>query len=106
MYFRAISLNEKVHRRLPFLDELVLQCSQIRSRPKVAKKNITSVSTWHYNNQNAILDKEVAYIEHSNDLFSMVPKIKSSLRAFLERSRRFRLLSFWRKSLTGLTHQN
>lgn len=84
----------------------MLQCSQIRGRPQVPKKDVISISNWFYNNHNAILDKEAAYIEHSGDLVSLVPKLKSSLRAFLERSRRFRLSSFWRKSPIGLTHHD
>ena len=78
-------------------DELVLQHSQLQARPQVPKKDVTSLQNWFYNNKDAILNAETEYANHTSDLFSLVPSIKTPLRSFLERSRRFRLLSLWRE---------
>ena len=78
-------------------DDLVLQHSQLRARPKVPKKDIISLENWFYNHSNAILPAETEYIKHPSDLFTLVPASKSPLRLFLERSRHFRLLKLWQK---------
>ena len=79
------------------VDDLVLQHSQIRARPKVPKKDIISLENWFYNHKNAILPAETEYINRPSDLFTLVPASKSPLRLLLERSRRFRLLRIWRQ---------
>ena len=84
-------------------DDLVLQHSQLRARPKVPKKDINSLETWLYNHANPILPAETEYLKHPSDLFSLVPASKSPLRLFLERSRRFRLLKLWRKEPSDTT---
>ena len=78
-------------------DDLVLQHSQLKARPPVPKKDISSVKNWLYNKENAILEPETEYIERSSDLFSVVPKAKSPLRVLLEHSNRFRLLKLWQE---------
>lgn len=80
-----------------FLDELILQHSQIRTRPPVPNKDICSLENWFYNNGNAILAEETDYIKHHSDLFSLVPTPKSPLRSLLERSSHFRLLRLWQR---------
>lgn len=80
-----------------FLDELVLQHSQLRARPPVPKKDICSLENWFYNNGNAILAEETGYIKHHSDLFPLVPISKSPLRSLLERSSHFRLLRLWQR---------
>ena len=77
-------------------DELALQHSQIQARPQVLKKDIDSLKSWFYNKENAILEAETEYINHTADLFSLVPSSKTPLRSFLEQSRHFRLLGLWR----------
>ena len=78
-------------------DDLVLQHSQLRARPKVPKKDIESLENWLHNHSTAILPAETEYIKRRSDLFTLVPASKSPLRLFLERSRHFRLLKLWRK---------
>lgn len=77
--------------------ELVIQHSNIRSRPRVQDKDATSISNWFHNHQHAILTDETEYINHISDLFSMVPKTKAPLRRLLERSSRFRMARMWRR---------
>ena len=78
-------------------DDLVLQHSQLKARPPVAEKDVSSLENWFYNNGNAILENETEYIKRSSDLFSVVPKSKSPLRVLLEHSHRFRLLKLWQE---------
>ena len=86
------------------VDDLVLQHSQLRARPKVPRKDINSLETWFdYNHKTAIHPPETKYIKHPSDLFTLVPASKSPLRLFLERSRRFRLLKFWRQKPSDST---
>jgi hypothetical protein len=78
-------------------DDLVQQYSQVRSRPKAPQKSIQSISNWFANHENAILEEETDYIQKTHDLFQVVPRQTSQLRAFLEQSSRFRLMSIWEK---------
>jgi hypothetical protein len=81
-----------------FLDELVLQHSQFRSRPKVPAKDVSSLQNWHENNPTAIHPQEISYIKKTSDLVALNPKSpKTALRDFLERSQHFRLHRFWSK---------
>ena len=80
----------------------MLQHSQLRARPLVPLRDQQSVSNWLYNKENAIDESEIAFVDQRSDLFSMVPKSKSSLRRLLERSRHFRLARFWRIAPTRL----
>ena len=84
-------------------DELVLQHSQLRARPKVPKKDIRSLDNWLYNNSYPISLAETEYLKRPSDLFTLVPASKSPLRLFLERSRHFRLLKLWRKKPSDST---
>ncbi|KAK0514330.1 hypothetical protein JMJ35_002947 [Cladonia borealis] len=85
-------------------NDLVLQHSQLRARPKVPRKDINSLETWFdYNHKTAIHPPETKYIKHPSDLFTLVPASKSPLRLFLERSRRFRLLKLWRQKPSDST---
>ena len=88
-------------------DDLVLQHSQLKAHPPVAKKDLSSLENWFYNNGNAILEAETDYIKRSSDLFSVVPKSKSPLRVLLEHSRRFRLLKLWQdENVDGTVHSD
>jgi hypothetical protein len=97
---RAYSNCSQVRRNywLILTDELVLQHSALRARPRVAQKDIASVSNWFYNHNNAIHPAETEYINSYEDLFSIVPKFKTPLRRLLETSSRFRLARLWRKA--------
>lgn len=74
----------------------MIQHSQIRARPQVPKRDVCSIDNWFHNNGNAILEAEMQYTKHPSDLFSLVPASKTPLRLFFERSRHFRMLSFWK----------
>ncbi|KAM0798784.1 hypothetical protein BDR22DRAFT_808348 [Usnea florida] len=67
-------------------NDLVLQHSQLKTRPPVPKKDVSSLETWFNNKGNAILEAETEYIKHPSDLFSVAPKTKSPLRALLGNS--------------------
>ena len=85
------------------VDNLVLQHSQLRARPKVPRKDIISLENWLYNHPNAILPAETEYIKRPSDLFTLVPASKSPLRLLLERSSHFRLLKLWRQKPSDST---
>ena len=87
----------------PRVDDLVLQHSQLRARPKVPRKDIVSLENWFYNHPSAILPAETMYIKRPSDLFTLVPASKSPLRLLLERSSRFRLHKFWRQKPSDST---
>jgi hypothetical protein len=76
---------------------MVIQHSNLRSRPRVPEKDVASLSNWFHNHQNAILDEETQFISHRKDLIALVPKVKTPLRRLLERSSHFRLTRLWRK---------
>lgn len=79
-------------------DELILQHSQLRTRPAVPAKDISSLRNWHHNNPTAIHAQEITYIDHASDLMGLNPKPgKTRLREFLERSQHFRLHRWWAK---------
>jgi hypothetical protein len=59
--------------------------------------NVTSISNWLSNAQNALLDKEAAYISMTQDLVQLVPKSITPLRQLLEQSTSFRLSKLWAK---------
>lgn len=75
----------------------MLQQAQIKQQPKSSLDDIQSLRTWHSNHSNcAISEEEQSYLHYPKDLFSLVPKEKSPLRRFLERSRNFRSYRLWR----------
>jgi hypothetical protein len=77
-------------------DELVIQHSQLRSRPKVSQTNVANIHNWLHNHQNAILDEEVAFTQQEDDLFAVVAKPKDPLRRLLEQFQRWFLFDFWK----------
>lgn len=92
-----LKLVRTIEEKLRAYNELLLQHSELRARPRVPPKDIESISNWSHNNHNAILKDGTEYITHSKDLIAVVPKPKTLLRQFLERSSHFRLLRLWRK---------
>jgi hypothetical protein len=80
----------------------VLLHADLRARPTVPQRNIDSIENWFYNHKNAIRDNEAQFINHTSDLFSLVPKSKSPLRRLLERSAQFRIFKYWRVERTDL----
>jgi hypothetical protein len=94
-----LSVLKRLEPKLRAYNDLVIQHSQLRRRPEVASKDIDSMANWFYNKPKAILDEEAQYIQKTDDLFAMVPKTKSPLRRFLERSSHFRFLRLWRQNI-------
>lgn len=88
-----------------YIDELVLQHSELRARSKVTAKNINSLQNWHYNNPTAINEPETKYIDNKKDLFALHTKSKNPLREWLEKSQRFRLMRLWIKP-TGTPNES
>lgn len=86
----------EIDRKLRAYNELVLQHSELRTRPKVPKKDQESLKNWFYNHYHeAIHPLEAKFVNYSDDLFAMVARPKMSLRQLLERSQHFRLFKFW-----------
>ncbi|ERF68124.1 hypothetical protein EPUS_06935 [Endocarpon pusillum Z07020] len=93
-----LDLIREIDKKLRAYNELIIQHSDLRSRPRVPQKDVASLANWFHNNQNAILEEETDFINHRKDLFAMVPKMKTPLRRVLEQSSHFRLTRLWRKS--------
>jgi hypothetical protein len=77
-------------------DEFMFYFSQLKARPPVPGKDSKSIGNWLENHMNAIQAEEAAYINHTSDLFSVVPKPKSPLRNLFEKSLHFRIFRPWR----------
>lgn len=88
---------DRIDKKLRAYNELVIQHSELRKRPRVADKDRNNLVNWFYNHGNAIATEESEYIQHSDDLFAIVPKLKTPLRRFMEKSRHFRLFRLWMK---------
>ena len=74
------------------IDEFVSIYSSLRTRPPAQSQEIQNVENWLLHRyRKAIFHSETDYIRHVNDLISIVPKIKTPLRRFLEQFRKFRL---------------
>lgn len=88
-------------------NELVLQHSELRTRLGVSKKDQRSLQNWFYNHDDqAILPQEAAFVNYSDDLFSVVARPKTPLRRLLERSRHFRLFKLWQTRPKGSPDEN
>lgn len=94
---RRLTLR-KINGKLVAYNKLVLQHAELRSRLGVPKKDQVSLQNWFHNHgDKAILPEEADFVNHSDDLFSMVAPTKTPLRRLLERSQRFRLFKLWQK---------
>jgi hypothetical protein len=82
---------------LTVVDELLIQHTTLRARPHVPERNISSISNWFYNTQNAIEEQETAYIKQPHDLVQLIPKSTTPLRRLLEKSTHFRHSKLWKK---------
>ncbi|KAI9867436.1 MAG: hypothetical protein M1813_008994 [Trichoglossum hirsutum] len=82
--------------KLKEYNDFIASYSTLRSRPPANPHEITNVKNWFYRYPAAILDSEAEYVNHTDDLMSIVPKIKTPLRSVLENIRGFRLSSIFR----------
>jgi hypothetical protein len=79
-------------------DTLILQQAELKKYPLASKKAVVSVQNWHENHGNLVIaPEEQEYLSHDLDLFPLARREKTPLRKLLERSRRFRIHSVWRK---------
>ncbi|OBT63849.1 hypothetical protein VE03_06580 [Pseudogymnoascus sp. 23342-1-I1] len=79
-----------------FSDTFIIQQSELRKYPQAYRQDLTSVRNWHHNHDNRVIaDEESDYLNHDQDLISIVAKEKTPLRRFLERSRKFRIFRLW-----------
>lgn len=82
-------------------DIFMLQQAQLKKFPSPSGRDIESIRVWHRNtNHYAIDGDEKSYLDEELDLFSLVPREKTSLRKLLDKSRVFRHLFLLRKSKT------
>jgi hypothetical protein len=97
IYSESSRCNIQDHVMLTFLkDNLLIQQSTLRKYQPVYRQDLKSVRNWHYNYDNRVIaDEEADYLNHDQDLIPVVPKEKTPLRRFLERSRKFRIFRFW-----------
>jgi hypothetical protein len=93
-----LDLIHVINTKSRWYNELVIQHSGPRRRLSVSRKDRNSVGYWFssYNTLNAA--EETDYIQHSEDLFAMVPKSKTPLRRFMEHLSHFRLFRLWMKA--------
>ncbi|GAB1217080.1 hypothetical protein ATERTT37_006303 [Aspergillus terreus] len=77
-------------------DRYLYRYIHFKTRASAGEKDITSLKNWFYNHDGAIMPEERTYID-KNDLFALVPKDRSPLRRFFERSSHFRLFKLWRQ---------
>ncbi len=77
-------------------DEFVLAHRQLRSDPRASDHEVKNVQNWLYNNNGPIHEKEACFIEADGDLVSLVPKVHTPLRRWLEKYDWFRLFGFFR----------
>lgn len=76
----------------------MLQQTQIKKHPTASAQDIRSLQNWHYNHQYRAIDTaEQAYLSHTRDLFSVIPKDRTPLRRLLEKSASFRIHWLWRE---------
>jgi hypothetical protein len=69
----------------------MIQQSQLKAYPQAYTPDVKSLRYWHANHGNlAIIPEEQSYLTHDSDLFCVVPKQKTPLRRFLDRSMAFR----------------
>jgi uncharacterized protein (DUF983 family) len=93
-----LDLIREIDQKLRAYNELAIQHSELRNRPPVAGKDRNNIVNWFSNHETAIAAEETEYIQHSEDLFAIVPKSKAPLRRFMEHSRHFRLFRLWMKA--------
>lgn len=77
-------------------DEFVLAHRQLRSDPRASSHEVKNVKNWFFNNNYPIHGEETHYINTDDDLVSLVPKVRTPLRRFLDLFVCFRLFLFFR----------
>lgn len=80
-------------------DEFVVSHSELRARPLAQVRQIQNILNWHQWNPNAILNEELSYINESEDLITVVPCPKSTLKYILERSQWFSTLPWMHRKI-------
>ncbi|RDL33932.1 Uncharacterized protein BP5553_08300 [Venustampulla echinocandica] len=89
-------LVEKIATKVAKYNEFILQQIEFKKYPQPFRQDLKSLRNWHHNHDNvAIATDEQAYLTHTQDLISVIPKEKTPLRRLLERSRKFRILPLW-----------
>jgi hypothetical protein len=78
-------------------DKFLIQVAEIGKWPTADKVNIRSLKTWHSNHPDAIAREETTYLDHTADLFRLLPRNAEPLRKFLERWDSFTFFTLWRK---------
>jgi hypothetical protein len=74
-------------------DEFLAAYMEFRARPRAQSHEICNIKNWHQEYEGAIEKEEANYIDNTDDLISIVPKVKTPLRRLLEKmsSRRWRI---------------
>ena len=80
-----------------FTDSFILQQAELKKYPTSKHQDVKSLENWHWNHNDCAIDpEEQKYLTHQHDLFSVVPREKTPLRRLLDRSKRFRIHSWWK----------
>ncbi|MCJ1248357.1 hypothetical protein MMC30_005574 [Trapelia coarctata] len=98
---RATTVRE-LKIKLKEYNEFVLLHSQVKERPPAHRQEIQNIDNWFYSNPGAICDPETDYINHTDDLITIIPKTKTPLRRGLERFQSFQLSSLFSTTPTNI----
>lgn len=83
----------ELYRSLDRYNKFLIQVAEIGKWPTAEKVNIRSLKTWHSHHPGAIAREETTYLDHTADLFRLLPRNAEPLRKFLERWDRFTFFS-------------
>lgn len=78
------------------IDEFILAHRQLRSDPRASSHEVKNVKNWLFNNNYPIHEAETQFINTDDDLVSLVPKVRTPLRRFLDLFVCFRLFFLFR----------
>lgn len=85
------------------VDKFILQQSEIRKLSQAPRRDIKSLRNWHYNHDYAAISpQEQQYLEHEEDLISIVARDKTPLRQLIDCSATVRTLRLWRQKTSDV----
>ncbi|KAI9822405.1 MAG: hypothetical protein M1827_000124 [Pycnora praestabilis] len=95
---------QDLEKQLKDYNEFVLSYSELKNRPRASGHAVNNVKNWFYNNEEAIAEPERQFVDTDSDLVSLVPKIRTPLRRFLELFDWFRLSCCFRVKSKDFVH--
>ncbi|KAM5382070.1 hypothetical protein ACJZ2D_002672 [Fusarium nematophilum] len=90
-------LVELIAEKLRRYNDFVLQQTNLRRYPEAPHRDARSNKNWHHNHGGkAIAEEEQKYLNHDDDLISVVERDKTPLRCLIDTSRTLRTLPIWK----------